>query len=160
MADVSAEDIENVNGIVEMSKLWYEKMGSVSPSNSKYNNSRYRGFNLHARFLLGTLEYRYHEGSVNYERIYNWTKFCLGLTDFGKTLMDKDKKLIGAFKDDLDRGLDWYLAVMNMSYLEKYLYLRMEEYKEARENYVENREGIEVISDSLPSWTEMDSEPN
>ena len=160
MADVSAEDIEGVNNVVEISKLWYEKMGSVSPSNTKYNNSRYRGFNLHARFLLGTLEYRYHEGSVNYERIYNWTKFCLGLTDFGKTLMDKDKKLIEAFKDDLDRGLDWYLAVMGMSYLEKYLYLRMEEYKEAREKYAENREEIEVTSDSLPSWTEIGIEPN
>ncbi len=147
MADYDVEKLLSVKTPSDLCRFWYNTMSNVIPSTQKYNESRYRGFNLHARFLLGTLEYRYHEGSRDFERIYNWTKFCLGLTEFGKTLMDRDKRLIDAFVDDTDKGLDWYLSVMDMSYLEKYLSSRIDQFRAERKEYEEQHDVERTITE-------------
>lgn len=46
----------------------------------KYNPYRYRAFNLASLWLLGTIEYRLFNGTLDPIKIYNYAKFCYGLT--------------------------------------------------------------------------------
>ena len=71
----------------EFVQLWYEESGI---SREKYNDSRYHGLNLHARFYLGTIEFRYHSGTLNSEKIINWVKICNSIVNTG-LLLSRDK---------------------------------------------------------------------
>ena len=62
--------------------LWYSS-GDSGVNREKYNDSRYHGFNLHARFYLGTIEFRYHSATLNAEKILNWIKLCNSIIETG-----------------------------------------------------------------------------
>lgn len=49
---------------------------------TKYDSSRYHGFNLHALFKNGHIEYRYHHGSLNGKKITNWINLHLAITEW------------------------------------------------------------------------------
>jgi len=53
----------------------YYKSASTNLTDSKYNDARYFGTNIHARFYLGTIEFRYHEGSIYSRPIKEWIQF-------------------------------------------------------------------------------------
>ena len=53
----------------------YYKSANTSLTDNKYNDARYFGTNIHARFYLGTIEFRYHEGSVYSRPIKEWIQF-------------------------------------------------------------------------------------
>jgi hypothetical protein len=133
MSYFKLDDLLKIETTSDFCKFWYQKINGTVPSFGKYNESRYRGLNMHARFLLGTIEYRYHEGSMDSDRIFNWAKFCLGITDFGKTLLSRDSKTIDMFLDDKEDELVKYLEVMDIPELEGYLKSRIVEYREERE---------------------------
>ena len=53
----------------------YYKGANTNLTDNKYNDARYFGTNIHARFYLGTIEFRYHEGSVYSRPIQEWIQF-------------------------------------------------------------------------------------
>ena len=53
----------------------YYKCANEVLTDNKYNDARYFGTNVHARFYLGTIEFRYHEGTVYSKPIREWIQF-------------------------------------------------------------------------------------
>ncbi len=53
----------------------YYKSANTNLTDNKYNDARYFGTNIHARFYLGTIEFRYHEGSIYSRPIQEWIQF-------------------------------------------------------------------------------------
>lgn len=45
---------------------------------------RYRGFNLESLEKHSTIEFRYHSGTTNYNKIYHWVVFCLHFVTYGQ----------------------------------------------------------------------------
>ena len=74
-------------------ETWYEGDASTD----KYHDSRYHGLNLHARVYLGTVEFRYHTGTINARKMKCWTEICTAIVDTGAYLSrffrNKDSKL-------------------------------------------------------------------
>ena len=99
MDKIDSKIIVDIKTISELCQLWYEVMNGTHASCEKYNDSRYRGFNLHSRFLHGTIEYRYHHGTISHYYIKNWIMLCLAISDFGATLFSKSNKTINLFAD-------------------------------------------------------------
>lgn len=55
---------------------------------------RYKGFNLQALQAHGTIEFRYHGGTINYEKIYYWLLMCLKIVEYQKEIFwDSEKKM-------------------------------------------------------------------
>ena len=71
----------------EFIELWYE---DYNINRDKYNDSRYHGLNIHARFYLGTIEFRYHSGTLNFTKISNWIKICNSIMETGLRLSRDD----------------------------------------------------------------------
>ena len=84
----------NINELIacstesEFVELWYR---NESINRTKYNDTRYHGLNLHARFYLGTIEFRYHSGTLNSNKILNWIKICNAVMETGIKL-SRDSK--------------------------------------------------------------------
>ena len=72
----------------EFVELWYKEDGM---NREKYNDTRYHGLNIHARFYLGTIEFRYHSGTLNYDKISNWIMICNSVMETGLQLSRDDK---------------------------------------------------------------------
>lgn len=63
----------------EIDEAWYKH----SPNKfSHHDHSRYHGLNLHSIFYRGTIEFRYHSGSLNELKILNWVNFLLHVTEY------------------------------------------------------------------------------
>jgi hypothetical protein len=118
---IDSQVILDVKSISDLCQLWYETMNDTHASSEKYNDSRYRGFNLHSRFLHGTIEYRYHHGTVNPYYINNWILFCLAISDFGTTLLSKSKKTVNLFVDSSANKYTVLLEAMGISNLIPYV---------------------------------------
>ena len=124
METIDSQVILDVKSVSDLCQLWYEAMNGTHASSEKYNDSRYRGFNLHSRFLHGTIEYRYHHGTISDYYINNWILFCLAISDFGTTLLSKDKKAVNLFVEAGDGSVDKYpdlLEAMGISNLIPYI---------------------------------------
>lgn len=78
MADDFADRIGRraVSSLRTLNQAWY---GSFTPSASKYHSSRYHGLNLHAVWYLGTVEFRYFNGTLHAGRIKAYVQFCLAV---------------------------------------------------------------------------------
>jgi hypothetical protein len=37
--------------------------------------------NMHARIIHGSVEFRYHSGTTNFQKILNWVKLCTAIVD-------------------------------------------------------------------------------
>lgn len=61
-----------------LADIWYE--GTVDSRNSHYNESRYRGLNLHATFTKGTVEFRLFNSTTHAGEIKSYIQFCLALS--------------------------------------------------------------------------------
>ena len=140
---IYTQDILKVNTIGEFCNLWYEKMNDVRTTTDKYNDSRYRGFNLHSRILHGTLEYRYHQGSLNKENIINWVLFCLRISDFGSTLLDQSEEIQNLFIHSQSKNFSDYISAMGADSLKPYLKDCVESYGMVPERvFVEDNDWI------------------
>jgi len=39
--------------------------------------------NMHSRIINGSVEFRYHSGTINQDKILNWIKICTAIVDTG-----------------------------------------------------------------------------
>ena len=79
---MSRSDILAIESNEDFIEAWYNSWG-VNPSMEKYNDSRYCGMNMHSRIINGSIEFRYHSGTINQEKILNWVKICTAIVDVG-----------------------------------------------------------------------------
>lgn len=80
---VNEELIEVINKkkpqtLDELADMWYA--GSDGSRNAHYNESRYRGLNLHATFTKGTVEFRLFNSTTHAGEIKAYIQFCLALS--------------------------------------------------------------------------------
>lgn len=64
---------------------WYKEAEAIILNvrkDKKYDKSRYYGLNIHSIFHRGTLELRYHSGTINEYKILMWTNFCLLVLEY------------------------------------------------------------------------------
>lgn len=54
---------------------------------------RYYKLNVHSCYKHGTIEFRQHSGTINFEKISNWIKFCIGFVEESKNVFSKIKNL-------------------------------------------------------------------
>jgi hypothetical protein len=47
----------------------------------RYDDARYKGFNLHSHAYRGTIEFRYFNGTVDSQRIVEYVRLCLGVAE-------------------------------------------------------------------------------
>ncbi len=102
-------------------------MNGTITTADKYNESRYRGLNLHSRILHGTIEYRYHHGTLNSDRIRDWVLFCLAISDFGSKLMTLSSKYSKLFINQESNDFSDYLSAMKAESLIPYVESMMRE---------------------------------
>ena len=118
---ITSDDILGISSAKDLSVLWYENMNKTEATTDKYNSSRYRGLNIHSRFLHGTIEYRYHHGTLNSYFITKWMAFCLGMSDFGARFLERDDKIKNLFIKSESNDFSDYLSAMNMNDLIPYV---------------------------------------
>ena len=118
---ITSDDILSISSAKDLSILWYENMNKTEATTEKYNSSRYRGLNIHSRFLHGTIEYRYHHGTLNSYFITKWMAFCLGMSDFGARFLERDDKIKNLFIKSESNDFSDYLSAMNMNDLIPYV---------------------------------------
>jgi len=82
---MSRESILNICDDHDFVDQWYSAWG-VEPSYEKYNSSRYCGMNMHSRIINGSIEFRYHSGTINRNKIINWITICQAIVDTGRLL--------------------------------------------------------------------------
>ena len=58
----------------------------------KYNNARYNALNLHSWVYRGTIENRMHHGTINAEKIINWSLLQAAMLDFAVDHAERDIK--------------------------------------------------------------------
>ena len=120
--NVNAEDILGIKNIGEFCNLWYNAMNDTHASTEKYNDSRYRGLNMHSRMLHGTIEYRYHHGSLNASNITNWMMLCLAMSDFGANFIkNSNPKIRDLFIKKESKDFSDYLFAMKAERLIPYV---------------------------------------
>lgn len=91
---------------------WREKMDSaqtlVDLERAVTNRSRYFKLNSQSYWRHGTVEFRQHSGTIEYDKIKNWLLFCARFVDFSKReRLDRGGEC--ALEKFLDRGLaDFY----------------------------------------------------
>lgn len=68
----------------ELQSKWYKcELESVDGQKSnKYHSSRYHGFNMHSIFFRGSLELRYHTGTLETSKIINWLYINLKVVEW------------------------------------------------------------------------------
>ena len=103
---MSRSDILHIESNSDFIDAWYNSWG-VNPSMEKYNDSRYCGMNMHSRIINGSVEFRYHSGTTNFEKILNWVKICTAIVDVGKSLSDKNMEHSSLYKMIRERNLTY-----------------------------------------------------
>ena len=93
------------------------------PTTEKYNDCRYYGLNLHARYYHGTIEFRHHSGTLNKTKILNWIKICNAIIEKG-IYLSKEKTLIKLnkfmYKDsNIQRQLKYVIGSELLEYVNK-----------------------------------------
>jgi len=151
--DATTEEIMNVKTIGDFCQLWYSKMNGTAPTSEKYNESRYRGLNLHSRILHGTIEYRYHHGTLNSDNIRDWMLLCLAMSDFGSKLMTISNKYSKLFINQESKDFTDYLSAMKAENLIPYVESMLKENKRYSEDMVSANEtyeehAVDTINDS------------
>ena len=147
---MSGEQIDNIKTKEQMYGTWYSYQNGgrgehvSSQWNNKYNSSRYHGLNLHPWWYQGSVEFRYHSGTTEFEKIWNWILFCQRLTETTTVtggyykwarLSAKSQKMHSTFRgryNDLMRkcGLRWKYATVTdeMKEMESYIKSRIENF--------------------------------
>jgi hypothetical protein len=88
----SLDEVERCRDMEDIESLWYRAKKEECEDRKKvhYDESRYRGLNLHCFFEGGHYEVRYHSGTINQEKIKNWASLHLHLL----------KKAMQSYEDD------------------------------------------------------------
>ena len=87
---LSTKEISKIESLPMLLSKYYNMVGGDFDG-EKYNEGRYIGTNLHARFYLGTVEFRYHEGTIDSESIKKWIMFLNSIMSSSTTLVKNPK---------------------------------------------------------------------
>src|SRR5258708_6835383 len=71
---------------------WYkitDQMNLEREKRRKYNETRYYGLNVHSIFYRGTVEFRYHSGTIEPNKILYWTQIVLSMLEYALTKYDE-----------------------------------------------------------------------
>ena len=81
-------------------KLFYSKANGSTTNDaiklykmSKWNDSRYFGFNLHSLFYRNTIEFRYHAGTIAPEKIISWVNLLKSILLYVRYAYQKSEVL-------------------------------------------------------------------
>jgi len=88
----SYNDIRECRNIVELANWYYKVVNNSAINRDKYNQARYIGTNIHARFYHGTIEFRYHEGSIETLPILKWIDFLYEIMQSVKEIASRSTK--------------------------------------------------------------------
>lgn len=77
---LTLDDLEKIHEAEELDAFWYqikvmsgkEKERLARIKGEKYHETRYLGVNLHSAYYRGTVEIRYHSGTLSKQKILNW----------------------------------------------------------------------------------------
>lgn len=116
----------------DVQKKWYKETDDhncKSRAIRKYDSSRYYGLNIHSLFFRGTIELRYHSGTVNPVKIQQWIQLNLLIIDW--IINNYNEKTIQKFFE-LETGhekLDFFIDVFNIGYgLRNYIKSRVSKF--------------------------------
>jgi hypothetical protein len=65
----------------ELWLLWGGADYDQARRRNRYDETRYRGFNLHSHAFRGTVEFRYFNGPVDPQKIAEYVRLCLGIAE-------------------------------------------------------------------------------
>ncbi len=68
---------ERPSSLTDLNRAWY---GYYNHRPHHYDNSRYRGVNLHNIWFRGTVEYRYFDSTLHAGKVKAYIQFCLALS--------------------------------------------------------------------------------
>jgi len=98
------EKIASIKTLPELINTYYS-LANTNIDDNKYNDARYFGTNIHARFILGSIEFRYHEGEIYSSPIRDWIRFLNRIMDKSTTLSSNKNlynKIISSKTLDID----------------------------------------------------------
>ena len=87
---MTPKEIAKIDTLGHLITSYYGMVDSVI-SDNKYNEARYIGTNIHARFYLGSIEFRYHEGTIKANHIRHWIMFLNKIMSSSKSLYSNPK---------------------------------------------------------------------
>tara|TARA_Y100000401_G_scaffold11824_2_gene8101 strand:+ start:2997 stop:4820 length:1824 start_codon:yes stop_codon:yes gene_type:complete len=87
---MTPKEIAKIDTLGHLITSYYGMVDSVI-SDNKYNEARYIGTNIHARFYLGSIEFRYHEGTIRANHIKEWIMFLNKIMSSSKSLYSNPK---------------------------------------------------------------------
>jgi len=120
---IGARSIARAKTLTELVEMYYDSANDRLTDN-KYNDARYFGTNLHSRFYMGTIEFRYHEGSTEARPIIDWIRFINRIMTASKNLHNNPKiysKIISKTVNTIDiiREIS---GVWGADYIERRIY--------------------------------------
>lgn len=68
------------HSLSSLSNYWYKKTRRLNRYNKKH--TRYHGINMHSLFEQGHMEIRYHSGTTNAKKIFNWINLHTRIVDY------------------------------------------------------------------------------
>lgn len=82
--DYTASSIGSKNSYARLLSHYYESFvrAKYTVPNDSYNSKRYYYVNLHVWLSRGTVEFRLHSGTMNYQKIINWLQINKKLMDY------------------------------------------------------------------------------
>tara|TARA_R100000781_G_scaffold20914_1_gene15802 strand:- start:6618 stop:7898 length:1281 start_codon:yes stop_codon:yes gene_type:complete len=107
---LSREQILSIDSSEEFINSWYQAWGAY-PSYDKYNDARYCGMNMHSRIINGSIEFRYHSGTLNPIKIHNWITICQKIVDTGKLLSTYCRE------DDMDNIISKHRYIKTLQHI-------------------------------------------
>lgn len=93
-------ELEKIQSAEELDEMWYrlkilsdedrEKIAKIK--GNKHHDSRYTGINLHSAFVNGSVEVRYHSGTIQPSKILNWVALHQAIYKVAnKSVWDKER---------------------------------------------------------------------
>ena len=118
LPDFDVKELMNVSTYNEFVRFWYHNLSNTEISTGKYNESRYRGFNVHSRFINGTIEFRHHHGTLDFINIEQWINLCMAVVDTSFNLSKLSREIL--IDNPLKHNVSDFFYAIGLSSFEKY----------------------------------------
>ena len=114
-------ECENIAEMME-----HRQIGGGRMSNGHYAHCRYRSVNFRSYVAYGTLEFRHHSGTIEFDKIKNWVLLTHKILDAGKNKKDikpvSDKRMVKWEQEVRHSSYDFYMELgINGTELSEYL---------------------------------------
>lgn len=111
LPNINTNSLLNIKTLRDYTELWYKTISNTSVDDTKYNDSRYRGLNIHSRIVHGTIEFRYHHSTFNMHEIENWISLCLSIVENSFNINKNLKDIIIDSSDVTPKEFFYYLGI-------------------------------------------------